>query len=83
MTKITKRDQWVAVSMEGFGQLMASRPKVAVVHDLIQNAVDEDVNSVNVVLESIPGRRAKARLMVEDDSPDGSWPSSHLAANCM
>ena len=71
MNKISKRDQWVAVSMDGFGQLMASRPKVAVVHDLIQNAVDEDVNSVTVVLESIPGRRGRARLMVEDDSPEG------------
>ncbi len=71
MNKITKRDQWVVVSMDGFGQLMASRPKVAVLYDLIQNAIDEDVKTVDVKLESISGRRGRARLTVEDDSPEG------------
>ena len=71
MTKITKRDQWVVVSMDGFGQLMASRPKVAVLYDLIQNAIDEDVKTVDVKLESISGRRGRARLTVEDDCPEG------------
>jgi len=64
-------DSWFTVDREGFGQLMASRPRVAMLHDLLQNVFDEDATTATVTLEPIEGRRGRARLTVEDDCPDG------------
>ena len=61
---------WIDVDLEGFGQLMASRPKVAILHDLLQNVFDEDATTATVTLEPLP-RRGRARLTVTDDCPNG------------
>jgi hypothetical protein len=66
---VTMSDEWIQVDLEGFGQLMASRPKVSIVYDLLQNVFDEDASTATVILQSIDG--SLARLIVEDDSPDG------------
>ena len=66
---MTIQKNWIDVDLDGFGQLMASRPKVAVVHDLLQNVFDEDATSAIVHLESIDSNTA--RLVVEDDCPNG------------
>ena len=66
----TKTNSWIDVDLEGFGQLMASRPKVAILHDLLQNVFDEDATTATVTLEPLP-RRGRARLTVMDDCPDG------------
>tara|TARA_Y100001949_G_scaffold57167_1_gene48042 strand:+ start:3289 stop:4692 length:1404 start_codon:yes stop_codon:yes gene_type:complete len=66
----TKTNSWIDVDLEGFGQLMASRPKVAILHDLLQNVFDEDATTATVTLEPLP-RRGRARLTVTDDCPDG------------
>ena len=41
---------WIDVDLAGFGQLMADRPKVAVLHDLLQNVFDEDATHAEVSL---------------------------------
>ncbi len=65
------KSNWVDVDLAGFGQLMANRPKVAVLHDLLQNVFDEDATSVKVWLYPVDGRRGVSLLSVEDDCPAG------------
>ena len=64
-------NKWFDVDKEGFGQLMADRPKVAILHDLIQNILDEDATVATVTLKPISGRRGRALLTVTDDVPNG------------
>lgn len=65
-------DNWFDVDKDGYGQLMADRPKVAILHDLIQNVLDEDATRCVITLTSPAGRRKDvARLIVEDDVPTG------------
>jgi len=65
-------DNWFDVDKDGFGQLMADRPKVAILHDLIQNVLDEDATRCVITLTLPAGRRDDvARLIVEDDVPTG------------
>ena len=67
---MTKSQSWIDVDLDGFGQLMAARPKVALIHDLLQNVFDEDATMAVVTLEPSP-RRGRAQLTVTDDCPDG------------
>ena len=68
MTSNTRTD-WIDVDLDGFGQLMASRPKVAIIHDLLQNVFDENASIASVGLKSIDDEHAS--LIVEDDCPEG------------
>jgi hypothetical protein len=68
MTSNTRTD-WIDVDLDGFGQLMASRPKVAIIHDLLQNIFDENASIASVDLKSIDDEHAS--LVVEDDCPEG------------
>ena len=63
-------NKWIDVDLDGFGQLMAARPKVAILYDLLQNVFDEDATTATVTLEPLP-RRGRALLTVTDDCPDG------------
>ena len=63
-------NSWIDIDLDGFGQLMAGRPKVAIIHDLLQNVFDEDATMAVVTLEPSP-RRGRAYLTVTDDCPNG------------
>ena len=67
---MSKAQSWVDVDLDGFGQLMAARPKVALIHALLQNVFDEDATMAVVFLEPL-SRRGRAQLTVTDDCPDG------------
>ena len=62
---------WFTVDKDGLSQLMAARPRVAMLHDLLQNVFDEDATTAVVTVAPIDGRRSRARLVVADDCPDG------------
>lgn len=64
-------NKWFDIDKDGFGQLMADRPKVAILYDLIQNILDEDATVATLTLEPIRGRRGRALLTVTDDVPNG------------
>jgi hypothetical protein len=67
---MSKSQSWIDVDLDGFGQLMAARPKVALIHDLLQNVFDEDATMAVVTLEPL-SQRGRAQLTVTDDCPDG------------
>ena len=62
---MSKAQSWVDVDLDGCGQLMAARPKVALIHDLLQNVFDEDATMAVVFLEPL-SRRGRAQLTVTD-----------------
>ena len=64
-------DTWFTVDKDGLSQLMAARPRVAMLHDLLQNVFDEEATTAVVTVAPIEGRRGRARLVVADDCPDG------------
>jgi hypothetical protein len=74
------------VDAGGLRRKFAHRPKSFLVHELYQNAVDEDVREVRMTLErvsssptpsSITDAPVLVRLVVEDDSPEGFKDLSH------
>lgn len=66
---------WFNVDKEGLRKLVEDRPKVFVLWELIQNALDENSTRVEASVEMIaPG---KARLVVTDDNPSGFADLSH------
>lgn len=67
---------WFDVDKEGLAKLIASRGKVFVLYELLQNAWDESVTKVIVTLAKEKGARC-AVLEVEDDSPEGFKNLSH------
>lgn len=68
---------WLAICKDGFKELVASRPAWYAVAELCQNCWDEDgTTKVTITLEKLPGRPA-ARLVVEDDSPEGFRDLTH------
>lgn len=68
---------WFEVDKEGLAKLVERRGKAFVVHELLQNAWDcEGVSFVTVKLTPEAGRPL-ARLVVEDDHPDGFKDLSH------
>jgi hypothetical protein len=66
-----KNNAWIKVDLAGFGLLNRSRPRVAILHDLLANAFDENATRVDVTLKPIAGQRGRALLVVKDDCPDG------------
>lgn len=68
---------WFAVDKEGLAAILERRGKAFAVLELVSNAFDAPgTNEVKVVLEPIPGR-PYAKLVVEDDAPDGFADLSH------
>jgi hypothetical protein len=68
---------WFEVDRHGLRQLLEGKDKAFVVRELVQNAWDEPgVTRCDVTLEPIPGRPA-ARLVVEDDAPEGFYDLRH------
>jgi hypothetical protein len=70
------KQSWFNVDKEGLRELVASKPAWMAVAELLQNAWDEDSTTVHVLLEKIPGRPA-ARLIVEDNNPEGFKDLTH------
>jgi hypothetical protein len=67
---------WFDVDKAGLAKLLARRGKEFIIHELVQNAWDEDTTRVDTSLARIPGSRM-ARLTVEDDNPNGFADLSH------
>jgi hypothetical protein len=69
---VTTSANWFAVDKDGLAKLLRRRGPGFAVLELLQNSWDEDgVTRVTVTLEPILGRKGVARLVVEDDAPDG------------
>lgn len=66
---------WFSVDKDGLRKIMERRGKSFVVHELVQNALDEPSTRIDVSLERINSRQV--RLAVEDDSPNGFQDLSH------
>jgi len=67
-----KRNDWFTVDKEGLAKVLERRGVAFVVLELYQNAWDEaGTTTVEATLETIEGRRAHAKLVVQDDAPDG------------
>jgi hypothetical protein len=60
----------LVVDRKGLAKKLASRPKVFIFWELIQNAIDENVTRVTIEAEHQPKLRW-ARITVSDDAPDG------------
>jgi hypothetical protein len=71
------QDEWLQVDRKALRKQIAQRGKVFVVHELIQNAWDEKITEVSVILNMVPGSRTKASLTVLDDAPDGFEDITH------
>ncbi len=71
---------WFEVDRDGLRQLLEDRDKSFILRELVQNAWDEPgVARCDVTLEAIPGERA-ARLVVEDDAPEGAAFNAYFAS---
>ena len=67
---------WFEVDRHGLAQILERKGKEFVLFELIQNGWDEPgVTKVSVTLDYLG--RNKARLVVEDDAPDGFKELSH------
>jgi hypothetical protein len=74
---MTKKHTWFDISVEGLAKLVERRGKIALVNELIANALDADgTTHVEVVLEPEPGV-PHATVMVRDNSPKGFTDISH------
>lgn len=61
---------WFKVDRDGLRELVQGKPAWHAIAELLQNAWDEASTYVTVTLEKLPGRPA-AKLIVEDDNPEG------------
>lgn len=71
--------KWFEVDKAGLAALLERRGKQFVIHELVQNAWDENTKVVHISL--IRGERSLARLVelrVEDDSPEGFKDLTHI-----
>ncbi len=68
---------WFDIDRKGLAKLIERRGKIALIHELIGNALDADgVTRVEVVLE--PEERVPhATVVVRDDAPDGFADLTH------
>ncbi len=71
-----QKEPLFVVDKEGLAKLLSRRGKEFAVFELLQNAWDEQVTRVDVMLHPVPGK-ALARLRVQDDSPDGFVDLAH------
>ena len=70
------RKSWIDVDLDGLGKLVANKPKIFIIHELLQNSLDEYRIGIKISIEMLPGRPV-AKLVVEDSSPDGFKDISH------
>ncbi|MEM3116790.1 MAG: ATP-binding protein [Nitrososphaerales archaeon] len=70
-----KLGAWFDVDKEGLAKVLARRGKGFVVTELIQNAWDTSAKRVTVTLE--PRGKGLARIVIEDDDPEGFRDLSH------
>lgn len=62
---------WFTVDKAGLRRLIEKRGKAWVIHELLQNALDEDgVANVDITLKPVKGR-PRVFLRVSDDAPEG------------
>jgi len=61
---------WFDVDREGLASLLEARGRAFAIHELIQNAWDQQVTQVDVELTPIPRTRL-VRISVRDDDPEG------------
>lgn len=67
---------WFDVDKEGLSKLLKRRGLAFVLYELFQNAWDTDATEIHATLEMLEGRPL-ARLIVEDDHPEGFKSLSH------
>jgi len=65
-----KSADWFAVDKDGLSQILNRRGVHVLILELIQNAWDQDVTRVDVILKPVPGRPL-VEVRVEDDDPKG------------
>jgi len=68
--KVMAKNRWFEVDKSGLSKLLERRGKSFVLFELIQNAWDQNVTTVEVSFELIKGRHA-ATIIVADDDPNG------------
>lgn len=68
---------WFEVDKRGLAQLLERKGRAFVLYELVQNALDEQTRRIDIRLERVNGARAKARLVVEDDCPEGFRDLTH------
>ena len=56
---------------EGLTKLLGRRGKALIVYQTLQNAWDQNVTRVDILLVPVAGSRTLAELVVEDDDPEG------------
>jgi len=73
---MAKNTNWFDVDKTGLTKVLSRRGIEFIVTELVSNAWDEKVTRVDITIEPVEGKRL-ARLVVEDDSPDGFLDLSH------
>lgn len=71
-----KSKNWFEVSKEGLAKLMQRKSKAFIVYELLQNAWDQNVTHVNLLITPVP-KSPKVVITVSDDDPDGFKDLSH------
>lgn len=71
-----KNNNWFEVSKEGLAKLMERKGKAFIVYELLQNAWDQNVHKVDLLINTIDSC-PKVRVRVFDDDPDGFKDLSH------
>lgn len=66
----TQGQEWFAVDRKGLAQILERRGKEFAVLELLSNAWDQNVTTVDVTLAAMD-KRATYELVVTDDDPDG------------
>ena len=73
----TASQQWFAVDKQGLADLVSSKGKVFILHELLQNAWDcPAVKQVDVDMVPVEGK-PMINLTVTDDDPDGFKDLTH------
>lgn len=75
VTATKKQADWFRVDRAGLAQQLERRDKAFAAFELYQNAVDTGAKNITMTLEQITQRTA--RLVVEDDDPDGFKDLTH------
>jgi hypothetical protein len=69
-------NKWFDVNKDGWARVMADRGKAFAVFELFQNSADTEATEIKVTLDKIPGK-PQARLVVEDNDPNGFCDLAH------
>ncbi|MEX2140969.1 MAG: hypothetical protein WD894_17020 [Pirellulales bacterium] len=69
-------ETWFNVDKRGLAALMKGRSKAYILHELVSNAWDQQVTTVEVTIEPLPNKAAAA-IRVVDDDPEGFTDLSH------